>query len=342
MDGGSPVGDGSPIGYLITFLLLILGGGYFAGAETALASCSRIRMMNYAEDGDKRAKRVLYLLDHFDKALTTLLIGNNLMHIGCASLATLVALRLWGEGATAATSIITTLVVFLLSEMIPKAFASDCSERFALAVSQSLRVLMWLLTPLTAVFSAIGKLAQKPFGGEPEEEPTVSEDELHELIENMDEAGDISEDATELVQNALEFTETPARNVVTPWNKVVTLSLDMDPETVRRTVFEHHLSRYPVVDSEGRVAGLLQTRKYLRALESGRRADLTRLMGECRFVPEGIPLDELLDELTKHRVHLAVVRDSEGRNLGIVTIEDLLEELVGEIYDEEDARGGAR
>jgi CBS domain containing-hemolysin-like protein len=216
--------------------------------------------------------------------------------------------------------------------MIPKAFASDCSERFALTVSRSLKFLVWLFTPLTTVFSALGKLAQNP----PEEEPTVSEDELHELIENMDEAGDISEDATELVQNALEFTETPVRNVVKPWNPVVTVSLDMTPEDLRRTVFEHHLSRYPVVDGAGRVVGLLQTRKYLRALESGRTPDLCRLMGECRFVPEGIPLDELLDQLTKHRVHLAVVRNADGNNIGIVTVEDLLEELVGEIYDEDD------
>ena len=342
MDGGSPTGDGSPFWYLIAFVLLILGGGYFAGAETALASCNRIRMMSYADDGDRRAKRVLYILDHFDKALTTLLIGNNLMHIGCASLATLVAIDLWGEGATAATSIVTTLVVFLLSEMIPKAFASDCSERFALAVSGSLRFLMRALTPLSAGFAALGRLAKKPFGGGTEDEPTVSEDELHEIIENIDEAGDMSEDATELVQNALEFTETPVKNVVTPWDKVVAVRLDMTPEELRGTVMSHHLSRYPVLDAEGNAVGLLQTRRYLRALEAGRTPDLAKLMGECRFVPEGMPLDELLDSLTKHRVHLAVVRGADGRQLGIVTVEDLLEELVGEIYDEEDVRGGAR
>lgn len=139
--------DGSPTGYFISIFLLILGGAYFAGTEIALASVNRIRMMSYSDNGDKRATRVLYILDHFDKALTTLLIGNNIMHIGCASIATLMATKLWGEGAVDATTVVITVVVFFVSEMIPKRFAKACNERFALMVSGSLILLMKFSRP---------------------------------------------------------------------------------------------------------------------------------------------------------------------------------------------------
>ena len=129
--------DGSPIGYLIAIFAFILGGGYFAATEIALASVNRIRMMSYADDGNRRAKRVLYILDHFDKALTTLLIGNNIMHISCASIATLMATKLWGVGYVTLTTIVTTIVVFLVAEMIPKRFAKANSEKFSLAVAGS-------------------------------------------------------------------------------------------------------------------------------------------------------------------------------------------------------------
>ena len=339
MDAGSTTGDSSPIRLLIVIFFLILGGGYFAGSETSLASCNRIRMMSYADDGNRRAKRVLYLLDNFDKALTTILIGNNLMHIGCASLAALMAIEMWGDGATAATSIVTTLVVFLLSEMIPKAFAKACSERFALAIAGSMVVLTKLLTPISAVFSGLSRLVQKPFGPIPEDEPTVSEDELHDIIERIDEEGDMSEDASELVQSALEFTETEVREVITPWNRVISISLEMAPEEIREIILEHHLSRLPVMEGD-EVVGILQTRKYLRSLVSGKVPDPRKLMTAPRFVPEGMPIDELMDTLTHERIHMAVVKSREGKYTGIVTIEDMVEEIVGEIYDEGDAEDG--
>lgn len=340
MDAGSTAGDGSPIWLLIVFFLLILGGGYFAGAEMSLASCNRIRIRNRADDGSRRAKRVLWLLDRFDKTLTTILIGNNLMHIGCASLATVVAIRLWGEGATAATSVVTTLVVFLLSETIPKAFAKDCSERFALNVSASMVILVKLLTPLSAVFSALGKLVQKPFGPAPEEEPTVSEEDLKDILSTIEEEGALNEDASELVQNAYDFTETSVREVITPWDKVVTVSLTMTQEEVKAIIFANHLSRLPVLEADGSVAGILQTKRWLKTLIQGKTPDLRKLMLPARFVPENVPADELLETLTSHRIHLAVVRSAEGRYLGIVTVEDMVEELVGEIADEGDAEDG--
>ena len=176
--------DGSPIGYLIAIFAFILGGGYFAATEIALASVNRIRMMSYADDGNRRAKRVLYILDHFDKALTTLLIGNNIMHISCASIATLMATKLWGVGYVTLTTIVTTIVVFLVAEMIPKRFAKANSEKFSLAVAGSLLFFMKVLGPLAFIFSAISRFVSKPFKKNEEEEPTVTEDELYDIIEH--------------------------------------------------------------------------------------------------------------------------------------------------------------
>lgn len=254
--------DGSPIGYLISIFLLILGGAYFAGTEIALASVNRIRMMSHADNGNKRAARVLYILDHFDKALTTLLIGNNIMHIGCASIATLMATKLWGVKAVPATTVVMTVVVFFVSEMVPKRFAKACNERFALAVSGSLLALMKAFTPISFVFSKLSAWVSKPFKKQ-QEEPTVTEDELYDIIETIAAEGAIDEEKSELVQSALEFSDTTVRDVLTPWEKVVCIPVDAPDEAILSTIRENAHSRLPVVDEEGHPIGVLLIRKYL-------------------------------------------------------------------------------
>ena len=332
--------DGSPARYLILIAFLLLGGGYFAGAEISLASVSRIRMMSYADDGDPRAKRVLYILDHFDKALSTLLVGNNVMHIACASAATLMATKLWGSGAVTPVTLVTALVVFLLAEMIPKAFARSCSEKFALAISRSMIFFMKVLTPVSAVFTALSRLIQKPFGGAEEEEPTVTGDELKNIIDNIEDEAEIDGETSELVQSAMEFTETTVRDVLIPWDQVLTVSEKATPDQLHRVVASCRYSRLPVLAEDGTVRGLLNIRRYLKE-ELCRRTpvNLRRLLDPVHFIGADEPIDELLTRMSAARTHFAVVRDENGQNLGIITVEDILEELVGEIYDEEDAGG---
>ena len=153
----SAVGQ-SPVGLVIFFLVLLACSAFFAGSETALSTVNRIRMMSYADDGDRRARRVLHILDHFEEALSAILIGNNIMHIGSAALATLTATRLWGEGAVAATTVVTALLVFLAAEMIPKSFAKACSERFALFCATPLLVLMKVLKPFVRLFTGLSRV----------------------------------------------------------------------------------------------------------------------------------------------------------------------------------------
>ena len=328
--------DGSPIGYLVAILAFIIGGAYFAATEIALASVNRIRMMSYADDGNRRAKRVLYILDHFDKALTTLLIGNNIMHISCASMATLMATQLWGLSYVTLTTIVTTLAVFLLAEMIPKRFAKANSERFSLAVAGSLMFFMKVLGPLAFVFSAISKFASKPFKKNQEEEPTVTEDELYDIIESIPEESGIDEEKAELMQSALEFSDTFVREVLTPWDRVVKLKLNMSGSEAMDVIKGDIHSRLPVIDDDGNPVGMVQIRKFLKARYKDASVCVNDIMDDIHFVNDDIAIDDLLTAMSNDKTHFSVVLDKDGRTIGIVTIEDILEELVGEIYDEDD------
>ena len=328
--------DGSPIGYLVAILAFIIGGAYFAATEIALASVNRIRMMSYADDGNRRAKRVLYILDHFDKALTTILIGNNIMHISCASIATLMATKLWGLSYVTLTTIVTTLAVFLLAEMIPKRFAKANSERFSLAVAGSLMFFMKVLGPLAFVFSAISKFASKPFKKNQEEEPTVTEDELYDIIESIPEESGIDEEKAELMQSALEFSDTFVREVLTPWDRVVKLKLNMSGSEAMEVIKGDIHSRLPVIDDDGNPVGMVQIRKFLKARYKDASVCVNDIMDDIHFVNDDIAIDDLLTALSNDKTHFSVVLDKDGRTIGIVTIEDILEELVGEIYDEDD------
>ena len=326
--------DGSPIGYLVAILAFIIGGAYFAATEIALDSVNRIRMMSYADDGNRRAKRVLYILDHFDKALTTLLIGNNIMHISCASMATLMATKLWGLSYVTLTTIVTTLAVFLLAEMIPKRFAKANSERFSLAVAGSLMFFMKVLGPLAFVFSAISKFASKPFKKNQEEEPTVTEDELYDIIESIPEESGIDEEKAELMQSALEFSDTFVREVLTPWDRVV--KLNMSGSEAMDVIKGDIHSRLPVIDDDGNPVGMVQIRKFLKARYKDASVCVNDIMDDIHFVNDDIAIDDLLTAMSNDKTHFSVVLDKDGRTIGIVTIEDILEELVGEIYDEDD------
>lgn len=331
--------DDSPAGSIILIFLLLLMAAYFAGAEIALASVNRIRLTNRAEDGDRRAKRVLYILEHFDKALTTLLIGTNVTHAGIATLSTVFTYSLFDsieampDYAVTISTIISTLVVFLLGEMIPKAFAKACNEKFAYAIAGSLIFLMKILTPVSFFFSTISEWVSRPFKKKAEETPTVTEDELYDIIETFVEENDIDEETEELVQNAIEFSERTARAVMTPWEKVLHIHEHDSNEQVLEKIRHSTFSRLPVVNDEGWVVGTLSIRAFLKANYKKETFSVRQIMSSATMINDSTPVDDLLSALSANRTHIAYVQ-SMGKILGIITVEDILEELVGEIYDE--------
>lgn len=333
-DDGSP---SSPFGYALLLSMLLIAAAFLAVAETALASVSKIRVISLADNNDRRADRVLRLLNHFDKTLTTLLICTNIIQIGIASIVTLMVTTFWGNDVIVYSTIVTTIVIFLFGETIPKCYAKVCNERSALAISGTVMMLVKLLTPITFVFTKISQFISMPIRRKTPE-PTVSEDELYDIIETIVEEGAIDEEKGELVQSALEFAETRARDALTPWYGVQTLTSDMSADEIISIIEECRHSRLPVVDASGEVCGILSIREYLKASLLG-GAKLSDAMTEVHFVSGNALVYDLLPDMSKNKTHMSVVLDDDGSVLGILTVEDILEELVGEIYDEDDVGG---
>ena len=330
--------DGSrPYLPILILLLLLAGAVYFALAETAFASVSRVRVKAKADHGARRAQRALYILDHFDKAITTVLIGTNILHLTTAAYVTVLVTRRFGVGAVTVGTLLTTLVVFFIGEMLPKSIAKKYSERLSLATADSLYFFMGLFSPISWILTQIGALAARV--SPREAELTVTEDELYDIIESMTDEGNLSEERGELVSSALEFADIPVESVITARVDVAAIDVDDSPEEILSTIRAQRHSRIPVYEgSIDRVIGVLQIRKYIRACVAaqGPVADIRPLLDETMFVHHSKTLDELLPEMSRRKVNLAVVTDNYGGMLGIVTVEDILEELVGEIWDEED------
>ncbi|MDD6315913.1 MAG: hemolysin family protein [Clostridia bacterium] len=325
-------------GSSMTFLLLIilgLAGAYFAAAETAYASMNKIRIKKYADDGDSRARRAMKIAGDFDRALITMLIGTNVTHIAFASLVTVLATRLWGTGSVAWTTVASTVFVFLFVEMLPKSFAGEKSEKLALAFSDSMCFLMKALTPLSFFFKTISDFVSRIFGAE--EAPTMTEEELHDIIDTIEEEGGFEPEKGELVQSALDFSDTTVQDVFTPRVDMIALDIESTGEEILEVIRTHKYSRIPVYrDSIDDIVGILQTRQYMKAYLRGGDVRLESLLTPVHFVHKKTNIHELLDEMSREKTHLCVITDDYGGTMGIVTVEDILEELVGEIWDEDD------
>ena len=327
--------DGSRLPWIIAVLLLLCAA-YFAVAETAFASASRNKLKASADRGDPRAEKALDVLDHFDRAITTILIGTNIVHLAAASIVTVAVTRRWGLGAVSLSTLITTVAVFFAGEMLPKSIAKRYPERFSKATAASLRFLMGLLCPLSAALTWIGQAAAKLTRGDPE--ISVTEDELYDIIEDMTEEGALDEEQGDLISSALQFGEVTVESVLTPRVDLVTIDIADSLEEILDCIRSTNHSRLPVYeDSIDNIIGVLQIRRFIKAyLRQGDSLELRPLLDEVFFVHQSTNIDELLPVMSKRRQNMAVVTDNYGGTLGIVTVEDILEELVGEIWDEDD------
>ena len=327
--------DGSILSVLI-ILALLLFADYFAVCETSFAAVSRIRLKTAMERGDRRANKAMYVCEHFDKAITTILIGTNIVHLSCASYVTVLVTRRWGLSAVTLSTFVTTLVVFFVGEMLPKSIAKKYSLRLALGTASSLVFFMHLLTPVSFILTKIGEFASRLTKGD--SEVSVTEDELYDIIETMTDEGELPEDRAELVHSALEFADVTVERVFTPRVDVAALDVNTPPEKILSFIREQRHSRLPVYEgSIDNIIGVLQIRKYVRVyLRERKYPELRSLLDAPCFVHQSTSIDELLEELNRQKVSLAVVTDNYGGTMGIVTVEDIIEELVGEIWDEDD------
>ena len=333
MDDGSRLPDMTP--WLVAIVLLI-AAMYFAVTETAIASASRSKIKAAAERGDVKAKRALYVMDNFDRAISTILIGTNIVHISIATIVTVAVTNLWGMSWVSLSTIITTIVVFFAGEMLPKSIAKKYPERFSKLCSGPLIFFMKIFGPLSKLLTAIGQAAAKLVPGEAE--ASVTEDEIYDIIEDMTEEGTLDEEQGDLISSALQFGEVTVESVLTPRVDVAAVDISSSHEAILTYIKNQPHSRLPVYDgSIDNVIGILQIRKFIKAyLRQGNALDIRPLLDEAYFVHHSTNIDELLPIMSRRKLNMAVVTDNYGGTLGIVTVEDILEELVGEIWDEED------
>lgn len=327
--------EGSWLSYLI-ILLLLCGAFYFASAETAFASVSRIKVKAELDRGRAGAAKAMYILDNFDKAITTILIGTNIIHIVAAAMVTVLVTRRWGVSAVAVSTLITTFVIFFACEMLPKSIGKKYSCRLSLALAPSLKFFMLIFSPAAYVLTAIGRCAAKLTKGD--STVTVTEDELYEIIETMKDEGELDAEKGDLVHSALVFADLTAESILTPRVDVSAVDINTPlPEIISFVKSAKH-SRFPVYSgSVDNIIGVLQIRKFMRAyLKQGDNLKISSILDQVHFAHQSTNIHELLTVMSRKRVNMSIITDNYGGTCGIVTVEDILEELVGDIWDEDD------
>jgi len=320
---------------IIVLILLTMGAAYFAASEISYASINKIRLKNYADNGDKRAKKAIYITDNFDKALSTILIGNNIMHISFASLATVIATRLWGIESVKYTTILAVVIVFLVSEMIPKSYAKANSIKVVLGVSNSLLYLMKLLTPFTFFFTVVSNLVSKIFPAP--KDSGITEEEFYDIIETANEEGVFDRNKHELIESALDFDDIIVGDIHTKREDIIAINIELSEAEIIEIIKLQKYSRVPVYKTNlDNIIGILNVRKFLKQYIKYKKFDINAALLDAYFIVIGESIDDILKQMSSKKIHMAIVIDDQNKTLGIVTVEDILEELVGEIWDEDD------
>lgn len=321
---------------LLIVLICICLSAVFSSMETAFSTVSVIRLTDKAEKGSKKAKNALKVTKQYDKALTSILIGNNIVNIGCSSVATVLCISLFGDIGAAISTVAVTILVLIFGEVLPKCIAKEKPEEFCLASAKILLMFMTILTPVVFFFVALKTLALKIFtkGGA---KPSVTEDELKVLIGTSQQEGVLEQQERELVQSALEFDEKTVQEILTPRVDVTAIDVNDTNDKITKIIIDERYSRSPVYkDDIDNIIGVLHTRDYLEELVNGKTPNIKKLIKPAYFIYKTKVLSSVLTEFKKQKLHIAVVTDDYGGTLGIVTMEDLLEEIVGDIWDEDE------
>ena len=322
--------------YGIVIAVLILLSGFFSCVETAFSCANTIRLKALRDDGNRRAKTALWVTDNFDKALTAILIGNNVVNLGCSSLATILCLNIFKNYGAAIATGGTTLLVLTFGEVIPKCLGREMSDGIVLHTAGILKVLTYVLTPLVYFFTGIKSLFMK-IANIKKNSPSVTEDELKYIIETIEEEGILEEQESELVQSALEFDEKTAQEILTPRVDVTVIDIDDSMEDIHDLIIRERYSRIPVYENDiDNIIGILHTRDYLEKVIAGEKVDLRSLITPAHFIYKNLKLSDILSDFRANRLHIAIVTDEYGGMPGLVTMEDLLEEIVGDIWDEDE------
>lgn len=326
--------DGSHLGSVFAMAVCLLMSAYFSATETAFSSLNRTRIKVLADNGNRKASLVLSLSNNYDRLISTILIGNNIVNIAVASIGTLLFVETYGDIGATVSSVVVTVAVLIFGEITPKSIAKDSPEKFAMFCAGFIRFWLFVLTPLNFIFSKWKKLVSRFF--KTDESSKMSHEELLVLVEDVENEGGIDKNEGELLKNAIEFGDLSAEEILTHRMDIEAVGVDESKENIAEKFTKTRFSRLLVYeDSIDRIVGVLHQKDFY---VDGRVTDkpVVEIMTKPVFVYQHTKVREILKRLQVNKSHIAVVVDEFGGTMGMVSMEDILEELVGEIWDEHD------
>ena len=329
-----PLDPSGPVSYILIVGLLLLCS-LFTSSEAALSYCNRYKIKAKADEGNASAKLLDKLFDKFDDAVITILIGTNICDSLLSVVATILMVRLIGASGSLVATIITSIIVVVFGEMIPKNFAKANSERWSMIVIWPITVLMYIFWPLEKFFDLVVWLVRRPFKNIKEE--SFTEDDFQDVIEKVQEEGVIDEEESEIIINAVDFGDIRVKDVLTKREDIVALDIkDCNNLFVRNFLVKNNYSRIPVYEgSIDNIIGILHVRTYLKQLFHDKNTKVIDVLSKPYIVSPSITLDEIFEGYRQHKTHIAIVKNDKGKTIGMVTMKDVLEELVEEV-DESD------
>ena len=320
--------------FTIAIVVLILLSAYFSATETAFTSLNKLRIKKQASNGDMQAKLVLKLVENYGNVLNTVLIGNNIVNITMTSIATVLFVKLYGTYGPTVSTVVITLAVLIFGEITPKSLAKDNPEKFSMFAAPLLNFFVIIFKPITALFIYWKQFTMRLF--RTSADSGITDDELITMVEEAETEGTIDEERSELIQNAIEFNELEAYDVLTPRVDVEAVEVDEDRAEIAKLFLETGFSRLPVYEENmDKIIGVLHQKDFHNFI-LGENHDLRDYIMPVVFTPGSVKIAQLLKRLKNAKSHIAIVIDEYGGTEGIVTMEDIIEELVGEIFDEHD------
>ena len=325
---------GADFGIIVGIIICVMFSAFFSASETAFTTLNRIRLKTEAEAGDSRAALVLSIAENYDKMLSTILIGNNIVNIASASLATIVFTHVLGDAGVSVSTAVMTVIVLIFGEISPKNLAKEHPEAFARFSAPFLRLLITILTPINFIFSQWKKLLNKIF--KKKSDNRMTQEELKTIVDEAQSEGGIDEEKGELIRSAIEFDDLTADDILTPRVDIVGIDEECPFQEISDIFLKNTYSRLPVYsDCIDNIIGIVPEKDYFSAQKSG-ISDIKQVMKKVLYISRTVKISDLLRTLQKTKSHMAIVVDEFGGTEGLVTMEDIIEELVGDIWDEHD------
>lgn len=316
--------------------VLIMFSAFFSASETAFTKANLLRLRSYADEKKKGARRAIYVCEHSDKALSTILVGNNLVNIASTTICAYLFSKFIMNPTLSniLNTVIMTIVILTFGEILPKSISKANPDKFAMQFSGFLYFLIKLFTPITFVFGGLQKLATRK---QQNDEPTVTQDELESIIDQMSEEGVIDSSEADILQGAIDIKTLTVYDIMTPRVDIVAISIDDTLDTIKQVFIEHQYSRIPVYENDkDNIIGVLNQKDFMLKYLKNEEIKIKDIMTTPCFVTETMKVDDVIRLMQKEKKHLLIVLDEYGGTSGIVSMEDAIEEVVGEIYDEHD------